>query len=151
MTLSSLLLHALLLCALLLPCACVSPLVVAGKWLLDSATRRRFFVQGSGYDYDVSNDNRAQWRPAVNALFTAAPHINAIRLYEVDPAHQYDEFMLDMQRRGVYVVVPLTPSHGWCTLSRPYRTHSHNPSLPFLHMHAATRLTVSPSLSCRRP
>ena len=127
----------LLLCLLLPPCLCVSPVVVSGRRLVDSSTRRRFLVQGSGYDYDVSNANRAQWRPALNALLTAAPHLNTIRLYEVDPSHAYDEFMLDMNRRGVYVIVPLTPSRGWCTLSHRRRRTPNTLSTQRLHAGAS--------------
>ena len=137
----------------LLPCSAVSPVIVSGNRLVDSSTHRRFLVQGSGYDYDVSNDNVQQWRPAINALLTAAPHINTIRLLRrsvltaatthrpqlllmavadgvhrwlrsVDPSRAYDDFMLEMNRRGVYVIVPLTPSRGWCTLSQCASTHS---------------------------
>ena len=84
----------------------------------------------------------------MNSLLNAAPHINTIRLYEgkqstaanqslyqpytarpltsavyppstvVDPTLQYDDFMTDMNRRGIYVIVPLTPAKGWCTLDR---------------------------------
>ena len=64
------------------PCLAVSPVVVSGNRLLDSSTHRRWMMQGVGYDYDVSNDNVQQWRPAINALLTAAPHVNTIRLYE---------------------------------------------------------------------
>ena len=99
-------------------CKSVSPIVVRGKHLVDSGSGRRFMVQGVGYDYDVSNENIANWRPAINALLTAAPHVNSIRLYDVDEHHAYDQFMTDMNRRGVYVIVPLTPSKGWCTLSQ---------------------------------
>ena len=95
--------------------ATVSPIVVRGRHLVDSVTQRRFFVKGSGYDYvrktavpvrlrhptslrccspsrssfvmpqDVSNSNAKHWRPAINALLNAAPHINTIRLYEGQP------------------------------------------------------------------
>ena len=36
----------------------------------------------------------------------------------VDPTLQYDEFMTAMNRRDIYVIVPLTPAKGWCTLNR---------------------------------
>ena len=45
-------------------------------------------------------------------------------LRSVDPSRAYDDFMLEMNRRGVYVIVPLTPSRGWCTLSQCTSTHS---------------------------
>lgn len=36
----------------------------------------------------------------------------------VDPTLQYDDFMTAMNRRDIYVIVPLTPAKGWCTLNR---------------------------------
>ena len=81
---AALLLCSVLTCLSLLvpPSLAVSPIVVSGNRLLDSSTHRRFLVQGVGYDYDMSNSAVQQWRPAINALLTAAPHVNTIRLYE---------------------------------------------------------------------
>ena len=53
----------------------------------------------------------------------------------MDPSSAYDDFMLDMNRRGVYVIVPLTPSRGWCTLS-PLTLHPLPPTcLPHTSSH----------------
>jgi hypothetical protein len=140
-----LLLAVLLLTVCSLPvCDCVSPIVVRGKHLVDSGSGRRFMLQGVGYEYDVSNENVGNWRPAINALLTAAPHVNSVRLYDVDEHHAYDQFMTDMNRRGVFVIVPLTPSKGWCTLSQQQSAPSiaglqHTDAAFVLLIHAACR------------
>ena len=36
----------------------------------------------------------------------------------MDPTLQYDEFMTAMNRRDIFVIVPLTPAKDWCTLNR---------------------------------
>lgn len=93
-------------------------ITVRGNRLVDSHSGARHLVRGAGYDYAVDDDAEHQWKPALTALLTSLPHLNTIRLYSIDPTRRYDKVMKFFTDHNIYVVIPLTPSKGHCTLNR---------------------------------
>lgn len=118
---------ALLFLAFVQSVLCLNPIVIKGNFLYDSVTKARFMIKGIDYAPDlysyeadqmlspegedhISDDKQEIWQRDVPYL--SALGINAIRIYNVDPAKPHGMFMDQMNQLGIYVLIPATTSIG---------------------------------------
>jgi hypothetical protein len=96
----------------------VKPIVLVNNVLYDSTNSTRWYGVGSSYEYSVDNDHRNDWLPAMQLLTRTIDNINLLRIYNIDPYLNYDKFLNYTATIGLYLLVPLSPSQGFCVLNR---------------------------------
>lgn len=108
----------------------INPIITRGNMLFDSVTKERFYVKGIDYAPDVygniaeggttdrsstgedhiSNDKKELWMKDIPYLTNLG--INAVRIYDVDPALEHDLFMNELAKHGIYALISATTSKG---------------------------------------
>ncbi|KAJ3089819.1 1,3-beta-glucanosyltransferase gas1, partial [Quaeritorhiza haematococci] len=93
--------------------AAVHPIVIQGKHFWDSVTGEEFVIKGMAYQPrendviidPVTNARSDEWMEDVKLMKTLG--VNAIRVYEVDPDQEHDQFMNFIAKQGMYLILDL--------------------------------------------
>lgn len=105
----------------------LNPIVIKGNYMYDSVTKARFLIKGVDYAPDlfsyetkeflspegedhISDDKQKFWQRDIPFLQQLG--VNAVRIYNVDPAKQHGRFMDEMNTLGIYVLIPATTTFG---------------------------------------
>jgi 1,3-beta-glucanosyltransferase GAS5 len=109
-------------------CFNTPPLVINGKHFYQSDTGAYFPIKGLAYYprpnsgiNDVNNHDfyteeyRSMWERDIEEF--KAIHINAIRLYAVDPSKNHDAFMCALKSAGIYALIELGAQCKNCSIT----------------------------------
>ncbi|TPX35920.1 hypothetical protein SmJEL517_g01747 [Synchytrium microbalum] len=88
-----------------------NPIIIKGSKFFDSKTHAQFFIQGVAYQPQkdgkiidpISNARRAEWGRDLKLMRGLG--VNVIRVYEVDPDVEHDEFMNALAQGNVYLLL----------------------------------------------
>ncbi|KAI9907291.1 hypothetical protein PsorP6_004172 [Peronosclerospora sorghi] len=86
-------------------------IIVRGNKLYHASTGERFFIKGLTYEYAVSDEYYDKYSKATIAENLAGLQYNTLRLYNINPDSSYKNFMDDMAKLGVYVMVSASPDN----------------------------------------
>ena len=91
---------------------------VEGNYLV-KGDGTRFLMKGIGFPISyLEGYNETAWIGILHQLESLKLEYNTVRIYEMDPAIDYSNFMNEAAELGVYVIVPLTAKDGHGVLSR---------------------------------
>lgn len=80
---------------------------------------KRFYIQGIAFPVTDNEEFHADgWVAVLKQIRNASKVVNAVRLYDIDPAIDYSEFLRGAASLGFYVIVPLTAVSGGGVLNR---------------------------------
>jgi hypothetical protein len=113
----------------------LNPIEVRGQHLFDSVTHKPFFAVGIAFPDSLPPDDPKPWVSVLQRIADLGNKVNMVRLYEVPRCIWNDlrgscfyEFMVEADKRGIYVVFPGTgslsgyiPRDGWQTAQECYQ------------------------------
>jgi Glucanosyltransferase len=91
---------------------------VHGKYLVKQSDGSRFIVKGIAFPVSLNPYNARGWQAVLYQLHEAAPEVNTIRVYSMDPTIDYSAFFHTAAKLGIYILVPLTSADGHGVLDR---------------------------------
>ncbi|TMW60613.1 hypothetical protein Poli38472_000655 [Pythium oligandrum] len=87
-------------------------IIVRGNKMYNEKTGERFLMKGMTYEYAVSDKYYAKYSKETIATNLKGLKFNTLRVYNINPEESYKEFMTDMEKLGVYVLVAASPDNS---------------------------------------